>query len=108
VAADLKGSVTMTNAVAKLKDTSVQVPGAVATMSGTYNLENKKIDFHGELKTESSLSNESSGAKAVLLKPLDPFFKRKHAGAVVPVEMTGTYDDPHFGFSITGSKPGSK
>jgi hypothetical protein len=108
VAADLKGSVTMTNAVAKLKDTSVQVPGAVATMSGTYNLENKKIDFHGDLKTESSLSNESSGAKAVLLKPLDPFFKRKHAGAVVPVEMTGTYDDPHFGFSITGSKSGSK
>jgi hypothetical protein len=65
-------------------------------------VENTKIDFHGNLKTESSLSNESTGAKAILLKPLDPFFKRKHAGAVVPVEMTGTYDNPHFGFSLTG------
>ncbi|HEY8716043.1 MAG TPA: AsmA-like C-terminal region-containing protein [Candidatus Acidoferrum sp.] len=104
VTANMKGSVTMTNAVAKLKDVSVAVPGAEATMNGTYGLENKKIDFHGNLKTDASLSKESNGAKAILLKPLDPFFKRKNAGAVVPVEMSGTYDDPHFGFSITGSK----
>lgn len=108
VTTEIKSAVTMNNAIAKLTDASVQVPGATATMSGTYNLESKKIDFHGDLKTDASLSNESSGAKAVLLKPLDPFFKRKHAGAVVPVEMTGTYENPHFGFSITGSKSGDK
>lgn len=104
VAADLKGSVLMSNAIAKFQDTTFKVPGARATLHGTYNLEDTKIDFHGDLKTDASISDDSSGVKAVLLKPLDPLFKRKHAGAVVPVEMTGTYHNPHFGVSLPPKK----
>jgi hypothetical protein len=104
VTADLKGSVLLSNEIAKFHDTSFKVPGAEATLQGTYNLENTKIDFHGDLKTEASLSDDSSGVKAVLLKPLDPLFKKKHAGAEVPVEMTGTYHDPHFGVSLQPKK----
>jgi AsmA-like C-terminal region len=102
VSADIKGNVLLSLAIANFKDTSFKVPGAEADVKGTYNLENAKIDFHGDLKTESSLSDETSGVKAALLKPLDPLFKRKRAGAVVPVEMTGTYKDPHFGISLPG------
>jgi hypothetical protein len=104
VTADLKGSVLLSNEIAKFQDTSFKVPGAEAILSGTYNLENTKIDFHGDLKTEASLSEDSSGVKAVLLKPLDPLFKKKHAGAEVPVEMTGTYSNPHFGVSLQPKK----
>jgi hypothetical protein len=104
VTADLKGSVLLSNEIAKFNDTSFKVPGAEATLHGTYNLEDTKIDFHGDLKTEASLSDDSSGVKAVLLKPLDPLFKKKHAGAEVPVEMTGTYHDPHFGVSLQPKK----
>jgi hypothetical protein len=104
VTADLKGSVLLSNEIAKFHDTSFKVPGAEATLQGTFNLENTKIDFHGDLKTEASLSDDSSGVKAVLLKPLDPLFKKKHAGAEVPVEMTGTYHDPHFGVSLQPKK----
>jgi AsmA-like C-terminal region len=104
VTADLKGSVLLSNEIAKFHDTSFKVPSAEAILHGTYNLENTKIDFHGDLKTEASLSDDASGVKAVLLKPLDPLFKKKHAGAVVPVEMTGTYDRPHFGVSVQPKK----
>jgi len=104
VTADLKGSVLLSNEIAKFHDTSFNVPGAEATLQGTYNLEDTKIDFHGDLKTEASLSDDSSGVKAVLLKPLDPLFKKKHAGAEVPVEMTGTYHEPHFGVSLQPKK----
>src|ERR1700731_357222 len=104
VAADLKGSVLLSNEIAKFHDTSFKVPGAEAILQGTYNLEDTKIDFHGDLKTEASISDDSSGVKAVLLKPLDPLFKKKHAGAEVPVEMTGTYRDPHFGVSLQPKK----
>jgi hypothetical protein len=104
VTADLKGSVLLSNEMAKFQDTSFKVPGAEAILRGTYNLENTKIDFHGDLKTEASLSDDSSGVKAVLLKPLDPLFKKKHAGAEVPVEMTGTYSNPHFGVSLQPKK----
>jgi AsmA-like C-terminal region len=104
VTADLKGSVLLSNEIAKFHDTSFKVPGAEAILHGTYNLEDTKIDFHGDLKTEASLSDDSSGVKAVLLKPLDPLFKKKHAGAEVPVEMTGTYHEPHFGVSLQPKK----
>jgi hypothetical protein len=100
VTADLKGSVFLSNEIAKFHDVSFKVPSAEAILHGTYNLEDTKIDFHGDLKTQASLSDDSSGVKAVLLKPLDPLFKKKHAGAEVPVEMTGTYHDPHFGVSL--------
>ena len=104
VTADIKGSVLLSNGIAKFQDISFKVPGAEAIMHGTYNLEDTKIDFHGDLKTEASLSDDTSGVKAVLLKPLNPLFKRKHAGAVVPVEMTGTYHNPHFGVSLQPKK----
>jgi AsmA-like C-terminal region/AsmA family len=104
VTADLKGKVLLRNEIAKFDDTSFKVPAAEATLHGTYNLEDTKIDFHGDLKTEASLSDDSTGVKAVLLKPLDPLFKKKHAGAVVPVEMTGRYHDPHFGVSLQPKK----
>jgi hypothetical protein len=104
VTADLKGKVLLSNEIAKFQDTSFKVPGAEAILHGNYNLGDTKIDFHGDLKTEASLSEDSSGVKAVLLKPLDPLFKKKHAGAVVPVEMTGTYHEPHFGVSLQPQK----
>jgi hypothetical protein len=104
VTADIKGSVLLSNEIAKFPDTSFTVPGAEAILHGTYNLEDTKIDVHGDLKTEASLSEDSSGVKAVLLKPLDPLFKKKHAGAEVPVEMTGAYHDPHFGVSLQPKK----
>jgi hypothetical protein len=102
VTADVKGAVAMTGAIAKLSDVSFKIPGAEVTAHGTYNLEDMKIDFHGDLKTDSSISNETTGAKAILLKPLDPLFKRKHAGAVVPVAATGTYAKPQFGLALPG------
>ena len=60
------------------------------------------IDFHGDLKTEFSISDETTGAKAVLLKPLDPISKRKHAGAIVPVAVTGSCAKPQFGLALPG------
>ena len=104
VTAEIKGSVLLSNEVARFQDVHFKVPGAEAILHGTYDLEDTKIDFHGDLKTEASISDDSSGVKAVLLKPLDPLFKRKHAGAVVPVEMTGIYHHPHFGVSLPPKK----
>lgn len=76
-------------------------PGVQASMSGTYNLTNDRIDFHGTLRTQAEISNTTRGIKSILLKPLDPFFKKKNAGAVIPVEMVGTYDQPHFGIDLS-------
>jgi hypothetical protein len=99
---NLRGHVELRDAVAKFTTLTFNVPGASARMDGTYNLLNQQIDFHGMLKTDAELSQETSGIKSALLKPLDPLFKRKKAGAAIPVKMTGTYRDPQFGFDVVG------
>jgi hypothetical protein len=49
---------------------------------------------------KASLSETVTGAKAVLLKPLDPFFKKGKSGTDLPITITGTRESPVFGVSI--------
>jgi hypothetical protein len=99
---NLRGHLELRDGVAKFSELTFNVPGASARMDGTYNLENEQIDFHGTLKTEAELSQDTTGVKSTLLKPLNPLFKRKKAGADIPIKMTGTYHDPQFGFDVAG------
>jgi hypothetical protein len=69
-------------------------------MEGTYNLITEKIDLHGTLRTEASPSKTTSGVKALMLKVLNPFFKKTPVGYVMPVKITGTYEHPLFGLDL--------
>ena len=101
VSTSLKGHVVLREGTAHFTEVSFVVPGADARMFGTFNLLNDRIDFHGKLKTDVDFSKTlGGGIKSVLLKPLDPFFKKKATGAVIPVYMNGTYDYPHFGIDL--------
>jgi|HubBroStandDraft_6_1064221.scaffolds.fasta_scaffold01149_8 hypothetical protein len=100
---NLRGHLELRDGVAKFSDLTFNVPGASARMNGTYNLENEQIDFRGTLKTEAEISQDTTGIKSTLLKPLNPLFKRKKAGADIPVKMTGTYHHPKFGFDVEGA-----
>lgn len=101
VVTSLKGHVVLREGTAHFTEVSFIVPGADARMFGTFNLLNDRIDFHGKLKTDVQFSKTlGGGIKSVLLKPLDPFFKKKPTGAVIPVYMIGTYDYPHFGIDL--------
>ena len=99
--ANLEGHVMARDGVSRFANLSFSIPGASAHMDGAYNLLNERVDFHGTLKTEGKLSQTTTGIKSALLKPFDSFFKKKEAGAAIPVEMTGTYHDPHFGIDLT-------
>jgi hypothetical protein len=107
VISGLAGHVELRNATATLSDLAFLVPGASAQMHGTYNLESEAVDLHGTLKTDVELSKMTVGVKSVLLKPFDVFFKRKHAGAAVPVHLTGTYAAPQFGLDLPVPAPKS-
>lgn len=100
VLAKLAGTVLLRNGVATFSNTLFTVPGVGARLDGGYNLISGKVDLHGSLRTEAELSQTTRGVKSVLLKPLDRFFKRKHAGAQIPVAITGTYSNPHFGVDL--------
>ncbi len=101
VISNVAGRVELRDATATFLDSSFTIPGAFAQMHGAYNPQSEAIDLHGTLKTDAELSKMSSGFNSVLLKPCDVFFKRKRAGAVVPVHLIGTYKDPQPGLDLT-------
>jgi len=100
VLSDLKGHAVLKNGTATLSNLSFSVPGALAQMQGTYNLITEKIDLRGTLKTDAEVSKTTHGAKALMLKVLDPFFKNKRRGYTAPVKITGTYQHPSFGLDL--------
>lgn len=101
---NLRGHVLLKDGIARFTDLSFSVPGASARMQGSYNLINEKIDLRGTLKTESQPSNTTTGVKALILKVLNPFFKKKPVGYVMPVKITGTYEHPLFALDLVDSR----
>jgi hypothetical protein len=96
VVTKLTGQVRMVNGVATFSQVSFFVPGAHGNMNGTYSLLNKRVNLHGTLRMQATVSQATTGKKSFFLKVLDPFFKKKHAGAEVPITMTGFYGKTHF------------
>ncbi len=94
VLSDLKGHAVVRNGIATLSHVSFRVAGAVAAVTGTYNLINEQIDLHGQLETNGKLSDATSGFKSLMLKVVNPFFKKKHGVKVIPFKITGTYGHP--------------
>src|SRR6185312_8811600 len=77
--------------VADLSNMSFHVPGARASMRGTYSLINYTSNIHGVLITKGNLSDATSGIKSVLAKVIAPFLKRERREKVVPFRITGPY-----------------
>jgi hypothetical protein len=104
VVSDLHGTVVLENGIARMPHVTFSVPGATANMAGTYSLLNKRVKFDGKMRMEAKLSEATTGAKSVFLKILDPFFKKKGAGAELPVEMAGIYGKTHFSVGLRDKK----
>lgn len=79
---------------------AASLPGAGAHLHGTFNLLNTKVHLEGKIALQQGISHATTGWKSALLKPLSPFFRKKPAGAVVPIEVTGTAATPKVGADI--------
>jgi hypothetical protein len=104
VVSDLKGAVDLSGGVAHFSDMEFSVPGAKAHLHGTYNVVNHGINLHGDMQVDTKISKTSSGAKALLLKIMDPLFRKKKKGEIVPVHILGTYEKPQFGLDFTNKE----
>ncbi len=100
VLSDLRGHAVVRNGIANLSNLSFRVAGAAAAVSGTYNLLNEEIDLHGTLATNGKLSDATSGFKSVMLKVINPFFKKKAGVKIIPFKITGTYAHPLVGLDF--------
>jgi hypothetical protein len=77
------------------------LPGADVTLAGEYTLDGERFEFAGKVRTKAAVSQMvGSRWKSILLKPVDPFFKKNGAGAEIPVKVSGTKTAPKFGLDL--------
>lgn len=95
----LKGHFVLKDGLITFRDLNFGVTGADVDLNGTYALRSGELDFRGHLRLTAKLSQVTTGFKSVLLKPVDPFF-RKDGKTVLPIKITGTRDHPSFGLNF--------
>jgi hypothetical protein len=77
------------------------LPGATVALTGEYSLDGDRFEFAGKVRTDAKVSQMmASKWKSLLLKPVDPFFKKNGAGAEIPVKVSGTKSAPKFGLDL--------
>jgi len=97
VHSDMQGTFNLATGLLSFSQLQFRVPGTRVNLTGTYSLDGNEFDFHGKARMDAKLSQMMTGWKSVLLKPVDPFFNKDGAGTEVPVAITGTKSEPHFG-----------
>ncbi len=100
VTADFGGRFHLRNGLLALPDLGFVLPGTRVNLRGSYTLRSGALDFQGTAKLDATVSQMTTGFKRVLLKPVDPLFKRNGAGTVLPIVISGTRGDPSFTLNI--------
>jgi hypothetical protein len=97
VHSDLSGVFNLENGLIYFSQLQFVIPGTRVDLTGKYSLDGRQFDFHGKARLDAKLSHMVTGWKSILLKPADPFFSKHGAGTELPVKITGTESEPHFG-----------
>lgn len=105
VHSEMTGNFEMKDGKMTLPDLRYELPGASIQLAGVYTLDGKQFEFTGKVRTSAELSQMvASKWKSILLKPVDPFFRKNGAGAEIPIKVSGTGDKPHVGLKFGGDK----
>jgi hypothetical protein len=100
VPADLRGAFTLKDGLLSFSVLHFMIPGTHVDLAGNYSLDGQTFDFRGTARLDAKLSQMTTGWKSLLLKPVDRFFSKDGAGTEVPVKITGTQSEPHFGLDF--------
>ncbi len=100
VLSEMAGDFRLANGLLSFSKLHFQVPGTEVNLTGTYSLDGNQFEFHGKARMRAKLSHMVTGWRSALLKPVDPFFSKHGAGTEVPVKVTGTKSEPHFGLDF--------
>ena len=101
VASALRGQFRLAHSVLSIQDATFGIPGAQLQIAGRYGLANETLEFDGSVRMRATISQAAGGGvKSVLLKVVDPLFRRDGAGAIVPIRIRGSRSEPKFGLDF--------
>ena len=106
VVSNLRGRFALRHAELSFSELAFAVPGATVQLTGTYKLRGETMDFSGDLLTDASLADMTSGVKAMLARLAQPFFRRRGGGSKFPIRITGTRANPSFRVDLRRILPG--
>lgn len=102
VLSNFEGRFTLGGGKLTLPSLMFEVPGAQVKIVGGYGLKSETLDFRGLMLMDAKISQTQGGFKRLLLKVVDPFFRRKDGkvGSAVPFKINGKRNDPQFGLDF--------
>ena len=97
-----EGRFTLAGGRLALPELTFGVPGAQVQLAGAYGLRSERLDFRGTMLMDASVSQTQRGIKRLLLKAVDPLFRRKDGkdGSAIPFKIDGTRSNPQFGLDF--------
>jgi hypothetical protein len=100
VTSNFAGSFAVAGATLRIPRVTFNIPGAVVDISGQFGLKPPQVvAFSGSLFADAKVSEMTTGFKSLLLKAIDPLFRRD-GRTVVPLKISGTRSDPSFGLDM--------
>lgn len=99
VQSDFSGVFALKRGVLSFSKLQFKMPGTTVDLTGQYSMDGNTFDFHGKARLDAKLSHMVTGWKSIMLKPVDPFFI-KNGETEIPVKITGTESEPHFGLDF--------
>jgi hypothetical protein len=101
VVSGLRGTFRLKDGSLSFADLAFAMPGATVRLHGSYGLRSEVISFAGTLRMDATISQAAGGGvKGFFLKAVDPIFRKKGAGALVPIKVGGTREKPEFGLDV--------
>ena len=98
IVSDMRGRFVMRDGAIRLQPVVFELPGAEVELNGVYGLRSEAINFTGTLAMDASISKAAGGGiKGFFLKAVDPIFRKKGKGAIIPITITGPREQPKFG-----------
>jgi hypothetical protein len=96
---DFNGRFAMHDGVIRFSTIKFAMPGARVDLNGSFAAQSQALDFRGTVRLDAKLSELTTGMKSVLLKLVEPVFRKKGV-TVVPITVGGTAKDPKLGLDF--------
>jgi hypothetical protein len=100
VVSNLRGKFKLANAALTFSELTFAVPGSTVRLRGSYDLNSEEMNFTGDLLTDATLADMTSGLKSLLARMAQPFFRREGGGTRLPIRISGTRAKPQFGLDF--------
>jgi hypothetical protein len=97
VVSNFEGRFRLRQATLGLEALTFATPGAQVRLAGTYRLRPETLAFTGTLSMDAKISETQTGVRRLLLKVVDPLFRKEGGGSAIPIKIGGTRSEPSFG-----------